>query len=58
MRTVLATLLAGLFVASTGAAAAEPVTVCLNKDNQPFSSIRDGKESGFDVEVARAVRSA
>ncbi len=55
MRTVLATLLAGLCVASAGAAAAEPVTVCLNKDNQPFSSIRDGKESGFDVEVARAV---
>ncbi len=55
MRTVLAALLAGLFVASASAVAAEPVTVCLNKDNQPFSSFKDGKESGFDVEVARAV---
>ena len=52
-----ATLLAGLFVASAGvAAAAEPLTVCLNKDNQPFSSVKDGKESGFDVAVARGVQ--
>ncbi len=55
MKTALAALLAGLFVASGGAVAAEPVTVCLNKDNQPFSSVKDGKESGFDVELARAV---
>ncbi len=55
MRTAVATLLAGLFVASASAVAAEPVTICLNKDNQPFSSYKDGKESGFDVEIARAV---
>lgn len=56
MKTLLATLLAGLFVAAAGvASAAEPLTVCLNKDNPPFSSVRDGKESGFDAVVARAV---
>ena len=55
MKTVRAALLAGLFIASASAVAAEPVTVCLNKDNQPFSSFKDGKESGFDVEIARAV---
>ncbi len=55
MKTVRATLLVGLFVASASVAAAEPLKVCLNKDNQPFSSVKDGKESGFDVAVARAV---
>jgi ABC-type amino acid transport substrate-binding protein len=58
MKTARTTLLAGLFVAATTttiATAAEPLTVCLNKDNQPFSSIKDGKESGFDVAIARAV---
>ncbi len=55
MKTLLTTLLAGLFVASASVAAAEPVTVCLNKDNAPFSMLKDGKEIGFDVAVARAV---
>ncbi len=55
MKTIVATLLTGLFVASASAAAAEPLTVCLNKDNAPFSSLKDGKESGFDVAVSRAI---
>ncbi len=53
MKAVLSALVACLMAGSAGAA--EPVTVCLNKDNQPFSSLKDGKENGFDVAVARAV---
>ncbi len=57
MKTAIATLLAGVFAAgvSVAAQAAEPLTVCLNKDNQPFSSLKNGKEEGFDVAVAQAV---
>lgn len=53
MKTVVTALVACLLAGA--ASAAEPVTVCLNKDNPPFSSLKDGKESGFDVAVARAV---
>ncbi len=43
--------------ASAADASADPnaLTVCLNKDNAPFSSKKDGKEAGFDVLVAQAV---
>ncbi len=34
---------------------ANALTVCLNKDNAPFSSKKDGKEGGFDLLVAQAV---
>ncbi len=53
MKTALSALVACLIAGS--ASAAEPVTVCLNKDNPPFSSMKDGRENGFDVAVARAV---
>ncbi len=55
MKTLIAALLAGLFVASAHAADAEPLTVCLNKDNSPFSALKDGKQTGFDVAVAQSV---
>ncbi len=34
---------------------ANALTVCLNKDNAPFSQKKDGKESGYDLMVAQAV---
>lgn len=55
MKTLLAALLAGLFAASTHAADVQPLRVCLNKDNQPFSFLKDGKPGGFDVGLAQAV---
>lgn len=42
-------------VACPAAFAADALTVCLNKDNEPFSLKKDGKEQGFDVAIAGAV---
>ena len=42
-------------VACPAAQAADALTVCLNKDNAPFSLKKDGKEEGFDVAMAGAV---
>lgn len=57
-KTLLVSVLAAAS-AIAGAADAAPdanaLTVCLNKDNAPFSSKKDGKESGFDLFVAQAV---
>ncbi len=48
-----------LCLASGTAGAADahskPLTVCLNKDNEPFSYSKNGQENGFDLAVARAV---
>lgn len=55
MKAAFAAMLAGLFAVAAQAADVEPVTVCLNKDNPPFSLLKNGQESGFDVEVARSV---
>ncbi len=42
-------------LATDGASDPNALTVCLNKDNAPFSMKKDGKEGGFDVLVAQAV---
>lgn len=42
----------GVAVANDGTTA---LTVCLNKDNKPFSYLADGKGGGFDLAVAQAV---
>ncbi len=57
MKTIIATVVAGLLAGAiaVSAQAAETLTVCLNKDNQPFSALKNGKEEGFDVAVAQAV---
>lgn len=34
---------------------APPLTVCLNKDNAPFSYKKEGREGGFDVSVTEAL---
>ncbi len=34
---------------------AAPLSVCLNKDNAPFSFANEGAQAGFDVAVAQAV---
>ena len=47
--------LAGLLLLLAGAAAAEPLTVCVDENNPPFSSKRKAGESGFDLALARAV---
>ncbi len=57
-KLALAPLLAAVstFAAAADAAAdANALTVCLNKDNAPFSQKKDGKESGYDLLVAQAV---
>ena len=41
--------------AAEGVPEANSLTVCLNKDNAPFSQKKDGKESGYDLLVAQAV---
>ncbi len=42
---------------AAGAADADtrPLTVCLNKDNEPFSFLKGGQPAGFDLAVAQAV---
>ena len=44
-----------LSAAADAAAEGNALTVCLNKDNAPFSQKKDGKESGYDLMVAQAV---
>jgi ABC-type amino acid transport substrate-binding protein len=54
----LASVLASVTVCATAAdsaADANALTVCLNKDNAPFSQKKDGKESGYDLLVTQAV---
>ncbi len=54
LASVLATV-STLSVAADSAADANALTVCLNKDNAPFSQKKDGKESGYDLMVAQVV---
>lgn len=42
-------------IVAPAAFAADALTVCLNKDNEPFSLKKGGKEEGFDVAIAGAV---
>ncbi len=53
------TALTTLTAFAPGAAAANegtaPLTVCLNKDNKPFSYLVQGQAGGFDLAVAQAV---
>lgn len=58
--TRLATLLAAAFLSLAPLAASandgkDALTVCLNKDNEPFSFMKGGQGGGFDVAVAQAV---
>ena len=53
LASVLAT--ASVLSAAADGADANALTVCLNRDNAPFSQKKDGKESGFDLLVAQAV---
>ncbi len=52
LASVLAT---GTALAGAADGDANALTVCLNKDNAPFSSKKDGKEGGYDLLVAQAV---
>lgn len=49
---VMAAFAPGMAAADDGAT---PLTVCLNKDNKPFSYATGGQTGGFDVAVAQAV---
>jgi ABC-type amino acid transport substrate-binding protein len=51
VRLLLALLLAGL----AGTALAEPLRVCVDEHNPPFSARRQAGETGFDLALARAV---
>lgn len=42
-------------LAGAADAASGPLTVCLNKDNAPFSFASEGQQGGFDLAVAEAV---
>ena len=53
LASVLAT--ASVLSAAADGADANALTVCLNRDNAPFSQKKDGKESGYDLMVAQAV---
>lgn len=58
MRRLLLPAALALMTAAPGMAAANDgaaLTVCLNKDNKPFSYTTDGKTGGFDLAVAQAV---
>lgn len=59
MRRLLLPAALALMTAAPGMAAAndgtQALTVCLNKDNKPFSYATDGKTGGFDLAVAQAV---
>jgi len=42
-------------VAVTAVQAQVPLTVCIARDNEPLSYVKDGKPSGLDVRIAQAV---
>lgn len=55
-RTLLVMAIVAVIVpAAFGAARAEPLTVCLEKNSPPLSWAHDGKQGGFDLLVASAV---